>query len=76
MEKRWKILKADESKVVALQESLKINPALCSILAERGFDTYEKAKQYYPGVIDFVEKPISGEDYSRVMKFFSALKIF
>lgn len=37
---------------------------------------HEKAKQYYPGVIDFIEKPISGEDYSRVMKFFSVLRVF
>ena len=43
MEKRWKILQADKSKTDALQESLKINPALCSILIERGFDDFEKA---------------------------------
>ncbi len=47
MEKRWNILKADESKVEALQQSLKINKTICSILAERDIDDFEKAKQYF-----------------------------
>ncbi|MEO6541857.1 MAG: single-stranded-DNA-specific exonuclease RecJ, partial [Ferruginibacter sp.] len=47
MEKRWKILQADESKVDTLQQSLKINRTLCSILATRGFDTYEKTRHYF-----------------------------
>lgn len=47
MEKRWKILQADESKTLALQQSLKINPALCRLLVQRDFDDFEKAKHYF-----------------------------
>jgi len=47
MDKRWKILEADSDKTIALQESLKINAALCRILVQRGFDSFDKAKQYF-----------------------------
>jgi single-stranded-DNA-specific exonuclease len=47
MEKRWKILEADAAKTTDLQQSLKINTALCSILVQRGFDNYDKARQYF-----------------------------
>ncbi|MFZ1369001.1 MAG: single-stranded-DNA-specific exonuclease RecJ, partial [Ferruginibacter sp.] len=47
MEKRWKIIQADEHKVDALQQSLTINRSICRILVDRGFDDYEKAKKYF-----------------------------
>lgn len=47
MQKRWKILQPDSCKVSALQESLKINSTICTVLAERGIDDFEKAKQYF-----------------------------
>jgi single-stranded-DNA-specific exonuclease len=47
MEKRWNILRADEHNVAALQQSLNINSTLCTILVERGIDSFEKAKDYF-----------------------------
>jgi single-stranded-DNA-specific exonuclease len=47
MQKRWKILTAEESLVNSLQESLKINRTLCRILVQRGVDDFEKAKTYF-----------------------------
>src|SRR5882762_9991287 len=47
MEKRWNILQVDEIKTTALQQSLKINATICSILVERGIDTFDKAKDYF-----------------------------
>jgi single-stranded-DNA-specific exonuclease len=47
MEKRWNILQADEIKTTALQKVLKINKTLCSILINRGVDSFEKAKDYF-----------------------------
>ena len=47
MEKRWRILQADEDCVKRLQEVLKINPVVCKILAQRDLTTFEKAKNYY-----------------------------
>ena len=47
MQKRWKILNADEEKVNSLQQSLKINPAICKILVQRNIETFEKAKNFF-----------------------------
>ncbi|MEP7236231.1 MAG: single-stranded-DNA-specific exonuclease RecJ [Ferruginibacter sp.] len=53
MEKRWKILEADKGKTDVLQQSLKIARSLCGILVQRGFNNYDKAKQYFrPGLSD------------------------
>ena len=47
MQKRWKILEADELKAQALYESLKINKTLCKILVQRGLDDFEKSKHFF-----------------------------
>jgi len=47
MQKRWNLKKANEEEVLALHKSLKIHSALCRILIQRGFDTFEKAKSYF-----------------------------
>jgi single-stranded-DNA-specific exonuclease len=53
MNKRWKILAADEDKVKALRQSLKVHPALCRILVQRGLETFEQAKDFFrPSLTD------------------------
>lgn len=47
MQKRWKILNAENDKVIALQEALKINKTICKILVQRGFDSFDKAKIFF-----------------------------
>ena len=47
MTKRWNILPTDEVRTEALSASLKINPAICRILVQRGIDDYEKANEQY-----------------------------
>ena len=47
MQKRWKILQADEATVSELQEALNVNPLLCRLLVQRGYDTFDKAKKFF-----------------------------
>src|SRR6187401_1399170 len=68
MDKRWNILKADERKVIALQGSLKINPTLCSILAERDIDTYEKAKAYFRPQLSDLHDPWLMKDMDKAVQ--------
>src|SRR6187399_2219823 len=68
MDKRWKILKGDERKVIALQESLKINPTLCSILVERDIDTYEKAKAYFRPQLSDLHDPLLMKDMDKAVQ--------
>ena len=68
MEKRWKIVQADESKVMALHESLKINRALCGILTERGFDDFEKAKKYFRPQLTDLHDPWLMKDMDKAVQ--------
>ncbi|HLX93678.1 MAG TPA: single-stranded-DNA-specific exonuclease RecJ [Puia sp.] len=57
MQKRWNILHVDNKKSLALQEGLKISPALCRVLAGRGVETYEQARQYFRPRLDELHDP-------------------
>lgn len=68
MNKRWKILQADKTKTDALQQSLKINPALCQILTERGFDEFEKAKDYFRPALSNLHDPWLMKDMDKAVQ--------
>jgi len=68
MVKRWNILKADEEKVSALAASLKINPAICTILAERGIDEFEKARDYFRPKLSQLHDPMLMKDMGRAVE--------
>ena len=75
MDKRWKIVQADESKVNALHESLKINRALCGILVERGFDDFDKAKKYFRPQLTDLHDPWLMKDMDKaVQRIFTAFE--
>ena len=57
MQKRWTFLKKDIQRTDALTQELKIHPVLCSILVQRGFDTFEKAKQYFRPQLNELHDP-------------------
>lgn len=46
-DKRWTLIPADDEVINRLQEALKINPAICRILALRGVTDYESAKLFF-----------------------------
>ncbi|MFN5334794.1 MAG: single-stranded-DNA-specific exonuclease RecJ [Bacteroidota bacterium] len=53
MKKRWTILHDDKTLTSALYDQLKIHPILCKILAQRGIDSYEKARSFFrPSLAD------------------------
>jgi single-stranded-DNA-specific exonuclease len=68
MNKRWKILQADTGKAAVLHQSLKINQALCAILAERGFDSFDKAKQYFRPQLSDLHDPWLMKDMDKAIQ--------
>ena len=69
MEKRWKILSADENKVIALQQSLNnINFSLCKILVQRGIDTFQKAKDYFRPQLSQLHNPFLMKDMDKAVE--------
>jgi single-stranded-DNA-specific exonuclease len=55
--KRWRILPYDETGVNELFRSLKIHPALCKILLQRGIKSFELAKDYYRPQLSQLHSP-------------------
>jgi single-stranded-DNA-specific exonuclease len=47
MQKRWNILGADEVKSISLQKALTIHPVICSILVQRGIESFDAAKHFF-----------------------------
>ncbi|MCW3105658.1 MAG: recJ [Segetibacter sp.] len=68
MQKRWKILKAEHDKVIALQEVLKINQTICRILVQRGFDSFEKAKAFFRPQLSQLHDPWMMKDMAKAVK--------
>ncbi len=53
MEKRWKVLEADNENIQLLRGSLGIHPTLCNVLVQRGLNTFDKAKSFFrPSITD------------------------
>src|SRR5664279_1796630 len=68
MEKRWKILSADESTINALQKSLQISYELCKILVQRQIDTFEKAKKYFRPHLSQLHDPFLMKDMDKAVE--------
>ncbi len=67
MQKRWNILKANEEKVEALHQSLSINKVLCTILVQRGIDTYDIAKNYFRPQLSQLHDPWLMKDMDKAV---------
>ena len=67
MEKRWKIASPDLEKVISLQKELNINSALCSILINRGIDTFQDAKEYFRPDIGQLHDPFLMKDMEKAV---------
>lgn len=68
MDKRWKILPANENKVNDLQELLHISFPLCKILVQRGIDTYQKAKDYFRPQLSQLHDPFLMKDMDKAVE--------
>ncbi len=67
MQKRWKVLSADESEVRELQEALNIHPILCKLLVNRGIRSYDEAKAYFRPSLDHLHDPFLMKDMEKAV---------
>jgi single-stranded-DNA-specific exonuclease len=68
MEKRWKIVSADEIKITDLKKSLQISYPLCKILVQREIDSFEKAKDYFRPRLSLLHDPFLMKDMDAIEK--------
>jgi single-stranded-DNA-specific exonuclease len=67
MEKRWNLKPVDPQKVIALQEHLKISPVLCTMLTQRGIESYEEARRYFRPSLQDLHDPFLMKDMSKAV---------
>jgi single-stranded-DNA-specific exonuclease len=67
MEKRWKILTADEAKVAALQQALTIHPVICKILVQRGIESFDSAKDFFRPKLSDLHDPWLMKDMDKAV---------
>ncbi|MGE5107355.1 MAG: single-stranded-DNA-specific exonuclease RecJ [Sphingobacteriales bacterium] len=67
MEKRWNILSADNEKVKSLYASIKVHPAICKILVQRGIDDFDKAKHYFRPQLSDLHDPLLMKDMQKAI---------
>ncbi len=67
MDKRWNILSTDATKTESLHEKLKINKTICSILVQRGIDTYDLAKDYFRPQLAQLHSPWLMKDMNKAV---------
>jgi single-stranded-DNA-specific exonuclease len=67
MQKRWKLLQAEPVKITSLQAALKINRVICKILVQRGFDTFEKAKDFFRPQLTHLHDPWLMKDMKKAV---------
>ena len=68
MQKRWNILTADETKLDSLHQSLKINPILCKILAQRNIETFEEARDFFRPLLNDLHSPWLMKDMDKAVE--------
>ncbi len=68
MEKRWTILDAEKETVTLLQASLKIHPAICKILVQRGLSDFESAKKFYRPQLTELHNPWLMKDMEKAVE--------
>ncbi|MDP9230835.1 MAG: single-stranded-DNA-specific exonuclease RecJ [Bacteroidota bacterium] len=67
MQKRWKILDAEQNKIDDLQQSLNIHPSICKILVQRGIYSFDEAKNFYRPQLSDLHDPWLMKDMDKAV---------
>jgi single-stranded-DNA-specific exonuclease len=67
MNKRWNILPYNDEATEQLHLQLKINRTICNILTQRGFTTYETAKDYFRPQLSQLHNPNLMKDMDKAV---------
>ncbi|MEI6585157.1 MAG: single-stranded-DNA-specific exonuclease RecJ [Sediminibacterium sp.] len=74
MQKRWKILPANEPSIAKLQADLNINKTLCRILVQRGLADFETSKHFFRPQLSDLHSPWLMKDMDKaVARFIQAI---
>jgi single-stranded-DNA-specific exonuclease len=75
-QKRWRVNSVNRDRTDALFRELKIHPVLCSLLVQRGIETFQQAKKFFRPSLDDLHDPFLMKDMDlateRIMKAFAS----
>ncbi len=75
MQKRWNIISSNEEETTQLKNSLGISKTLCSILVQRGINTFDKSHNYFRPQLSHLHDPWTMKDMLKaVTRILSAIK--
>jgi len=66
-QKRWRVNSSSAEQVNSLFTALKIHPALCSILVQRGIDSFEKARDFFRPQLSSLNSPWLMKDMDKAV---------
>jgi single-stranded-DNA-specific exonuclease len=66
-EKRWNLLGIKAEKAAALKDQLHINPVLCRLLSARGYDSFDKAKDFFRPSLNSLHNPWLMKDMDKAV---------
>lgn len=67
MEKRWRMRETDPGTVEELRASLRIHPAICSMLVQRGIRDFEAARAFFRPAMDMLHDPFLMKDMDKAV---------
>lgn len=67
MEKKWKVRPADPTVVARLKDQLNVHKTLCTLLVQRGVDSYDAAKAYFRPSLDDLHSPWLMKDMQKAV---------
>ncbi|HEY1112316.1 MAG TPA: single-stranded-DNA-specific exonuclease RecJ [Chitinophagaceae bacterium] len=67
IEKRWRVIGAEKAKSDELFRALKIHPALCNILVQRGITTFEQARDFFRPQLEQLHSPWEMKDMEKAV---------
>lgn len=67
IQKRWNIKPKNIEKTDALFRDLKIHPAICNILVQRGIETYEDARKFFRPELTHLHDPFLMKDMEKAI---------
>ncbi|WP_153797771.1 single-stranded-DNA-specific exonuclease RecJ [Foetidibacter luteolus] len=67
MDKRWKILETPVHTAASLHTGMRINKTLCSILAQRGIESFDEAKAFFRPSLQDLHDPFLMKDMQRAV---------
>lgn len=73
MEKKWTFKNTDEQRVSTLQSALKIHPAICRLLVQRGIETYQAARSFFRTDAGLLHDPFLMKDMDKAVAIIHAV---